>query len=742
MESLFFKKPIILSISLLRKRSSLCRRNISFFFFIGKCLFINYHMKKDLIVSRFFADGDGTEVTYRYGLQDEQIYTYTAASRKQGRPAQRLTYDARGRIIGVEDGCGNRTGYQSDAWGRVTAIDTAEGGREEYAYDPAGNITRSTDARGGVIRYDYNSQGKVCAITDQQGNTETFRYDREGRRVQHTDRKGIVTETRYNIYGQPTLQTCTDSKGNRHVMGTWEYDDFGQLRKSVAGGFCYTYLYRPDGKLLKKWNSGKQVISCDYYRNGSLKSLRDVSGRTLQYTYDEVGRLSTLQDEAGSILTEYIYTQAGRIKEIRTSNGITTAYEYDGDGNISRLTIGNGTEEGLLYDAFMFYDLGGNRLSRQRYHYALTVNSNMDSVIDDEESYCYNERNELTQRRNLLSVTEYIYDENGSLIREKEREKETGYRYDLLNRQTHVYLPDGREQENLYDGEGLRAGLKESSKISTLLYYNGEILAECDGDSMPVRRHLAGVGLSQVQNLANDTFYSYHQDEQRSTAYVTGTTGEIENLYSYEGFGNILEKKEDITNRILYTGQQYDQESGQYYLRARYYNPVIGRFTQEDTYRGDGLNLYTYCGNNPVMYYDPSGHGMIDAIGAALGGCPVETNASQKNTQAEKVNSEGGSQTINPNGSPSTKKTFWQYVKEWHDKRISQIFGTEPNERRVTSDAGVRTYGVSTNGYDVEFKSDNFSNGPRSQRELAHMRSQIDKDIYNNEWGSQAILAF
>ena len=46
----------------------------------------------------------------------------------------------------------------------------------------------------------------------------------------------------------------------------------------------------------------------------------------------------------------------------------------------------------------------------------------------------------------------------------------------------------------------------------------------------------------------------------------------------------------------------------QYYLRARFYNPVIGRFTQEDTYYGDGLNLYQYCQANPVGYVDPSGH--------------------------------------------------------------------------------------------------------------------------------------
>ena len=63
-----------------------------------------------------------------------------------------------------------------------------------------------------------------------------------------------------------------------------------------------------------------------------------------------------------------------------------------------------------------------------------------------------------------------------------------------------------------------------------------------------------------------------------------------------------------VENRFGFAGEMMDAVTGQYYLRARFYNPGIARFLSEDTYYGDGLNLYAYCHNNPVGYVDPSGH--------------------------------------------------------------------------------------------------------------------------------------
>ena len=93
-----------------------------------------------------------------------------------------------------------------------------------------------------------------------------------------------------------------------------------------------------------------------------------------------------------------------------------------------------------------------------------------------------------------------------------------------------------------------------------------------------------------------------------SITHVTDEEGNLLNRYEYDAWGNLTLQDEQVSNRFKYTGEQFDAITQQYYLRARFYNPSLARFMQEDTYRGDGLNLYAYCANNPVRYVDPSGH--------------------------------------------------------------------------------------------------------------------------------------
>ena len=114
--------------------------------------------------------------------------------------------------------------------------------------------------------------------------------------------------------------------------------------------------------------------------------------------------------------------------------------------------------------------------------------------------------------------------------------------------------------------------------------------------------------------------------------------------YKYDNYGKIEEAEEKIRNIFKYAGEQHDPLTDQYYLRARYYNPVIGRFTQEDRYRGDGLNLYAYCDNNPINYIDSTGYSCNKTTQHGTGDKPSpdskkkETKKELNNTRASEVN--------------------------------------------------------------------------------------------------------
>ena len=169
-------------------------------------------------------------------------------------------------------------------------------------------------------------------------------------------------------------------------------------------------------------------------------------------------------------------------------------------------------------------------------------------------------------------------------------------------------------QINRYDGEGLRHEMEENGRLIKFLYNEDrEVVAEETGNGT-ITRYIRGLGIISSDSEEAKTYYHYVSDEQGSITHVLSEDAEILNHYSYDAFGNIIEKTEKVENRFCYNGEMLDPVTQQYYLRARFYNPVIGRFTQEDTYYGDGLNLYQYCQANPVGYVDPSGHNVCPVL--------------------------------------------------------------------------------------------------------------------------------
>jgi RHS repeat-associated protein len=98
----------------------------------------------------------------------------------------------------------------------------------------------------------------------------------------------------------------------------------------------------------------------------------------------------------------------------------------------------------------------------------------------------------------------------------------------------------------------------------------------------------------------------YHYDGLGSVVALSDEAGDTVEVYEYSIFGQVAASDPNHPNRFLFTGREFDSETGLYYYRARYYNPYIGRFLQTDP-AGDGMNPYTYCGNDPVCAVDSSG---------------------------------------------------------------------------------------------------------------------------------------
>ena len=262
-------------------------------------------------------------------------------------------------------------------------------------------------------------------------------------------------------------------------------------------------------------------------------------------------------------------------------------------------------------------------------------------------SYTYDANNQLTASQYIgggqTKNSVYTYDANGNLLTKSEWRPQdeiaaiASYSYNSFNQLTAQTI-NGQSCTCTYNAEGIRTAKAVGTTTTDYYLDGGNVVGEKTGTG--ITTYLRGGNLLSMTSGSTTQYYLHNA--HGDVVNLTNTSGNSTKAYAYDAFGNEKNQASSDANPFRYCGEYLDKETNEYYLRARYYDPSVGRFSQADTHwnpsnmiYGDkpqqigeyqdalGLsryvyapqaaaisqacNLYVYCGNNPLMFVDPTG---------------------------------------------------------------------------------------------------------------------------------------
>lgn len=566
------------------------------------------------------TDANGNITKYEYNSHNQLIKTTDALGNATtysygGSSCPSCGGGSGEKLTALTDANGNVTSYSYDQLGRLVKESDPKGNEASYAYDSKGNLITKTDANGNTVTYSYDANGRLLKKAYPDSTEETFSYDPKGNILTATN-KDISYNFGYDAVGR--MQSSTDSNGK---VLQYSYDNTGRKTKTIyPEGSVVSYAYDSAGRLAKITNGGGRTYSYSYDKLGRRTKNTYPTGATANYGYDMTGRLTNLdhKQSTGKIIASfaYVHDKVGN-RLTKTEPDSKTNYAYDA---IYRLLKAQPNRHGGTSETYD-YDPVGNRLNGPERHIA----------------YTYGTNNELLKREH----TKFTYDKNGNMVANGQHRhgdehhgrdndlhdgKRWAYTYDFENRLikaekkqgheativTFKYDPFGRRiEKRINEGENCR---DEDVVVHTYVYDGQAIILENEvsGEGRHKRtettKYVHGPGIDEplAMTRGNEVYY-YHADGLGSVVVLTDKKQKIVENYEYNPFGN-LKGDTKPTQPFTYTSREWDKETGLYYYRARYYDPMVGRFISKDPigFRG-GTNIYAYVQNNPVNWIDPTG---------------------------------------------------------------------------------------------------------------------------------------
>ena len=531
------------------------------------------------------------------------------------------------------------TKYVYDTKNRLISYTDPEGRTETYTYDCNSNLTKTVDKNGNTLKNTYDNQNRLTERTAKEKKTgketvHTYRYNAYGDVAVQDDTQFVYGD----VSGQVTKETTKLTK-NKDVVKNYTYDSNGNKSTfSVKAGedtkLSLSYEYDGSSRLISvKDSEGNQAVSYAYDTEGSLSERQAANGLKTTYGYDYQNRLTSMTNETGKgVVSKYssTYLKNGqKAEEVSTvmdkkgkSTKKTAAYTYDMLGRITRETK-TGRE-----DISYTYDANNNRKQM--------------TIGNKTTAYQYNKNDELLRTDTLHTDTEkndvviYKNDKNGNQLATVNRSeipaeaKDTSYidvdvtlgdnqlndnvvnHYNALNQLTET-LTKNYKVSFTYDAEGLRTGKTVNGEKTVYVWDGDQVVMELSKGGAVQKRYIRGNDLVYADKGENTEKMYYVTDMHGNVVQLLDESGNVTKTYEYDSFGNEVKPEKKDENPYRYCGEYYDKETEEVYLRARYYEPGVGRFITRDTYTGESdeplsLHLYTYCENDGVNYVDCDGN--------------------------------------------------------------------------------------------------------------------------------------